>query len=154
MGTFILQILIAIGCGALLGIEREQRSKYAGFRTYILVCLGGCLAMVLARNIFQEYNAGDPSRIPAAVIQGIGFLGSACIIFNIKDNKISGITTAADVLCIAIVGLLIGNKMYLYGIITSVLLFIINKWFLYISIYLFKNKQDIRKKKNRRKVGR
>src|SRR5699024_5476791 len=83
------RVLLALVLSGLIGFERELKNHSAGFRTHILVGVGACLMMVLSLHGFEDYIAKyydvanirfDPSRIPAYVISGIGFLGAGTII--------------------------------------------------------------------------
>ena len=85
-GEYILSIFIASMLGGAIGLEREYRSKEAGFRTHFLVGLGSGLFMILSLHGFDDYVGipgiqRDPSRIAAQVVSGIGFIGAGTIIF-------------------------------------------------------------------------
>lgn len=103
----IKHILIALVIGALIGAEREYRSKSAGLRTMILVSLGSCLFTILSIRIGQPDNA---DRIAANIITGIGFLGAG-VIFK-DDNRVAGITTATTIWMVAALGMAIGSGHY------------------------------------------
>lgn len=109
--SITLRILLALILGGLLGIEREQKHRPAGFRTYIVVCLGACLASITNVYMFQTLQAGDPARIPAQVISGIGFLGAGTILVT-RSNHIKGLTTAAGLWCSATIGIAVGCGFY------------------------------------------
>ena len=86
-GTYILCIVVAALLGGAIGLEREYRSKEAGFRTHFLVGLGSGLLMVLSMHGFDDFMGiqgiqRDPSRMAAQVISGMGFIGAGCIIFQ------------------------------------------------------------------------
>ena len=107
-----LRILAAVVIGGLLGLERELKNRAAGLRTYMLVCTGSCLIMLTNQFIFQAVgNIGDPVRMGAQVISGIGFLGAGTIIVT-RRNQIKGLTTAAGLWTAAAVGLAIGIGFY------------------------------------------
>lgn len=116
-----LRILLALILGGLLGIEREQKHRPAGFRTYIVVCLGACLASITNMYMFQSLGTGDPARIPAQVISGIGFLGTGTILVA-KGNHIKGLTTAAGLWCSATIGISIGCGFYSGAILCSLVI--------------------------------
>ena len=78
--SIALRILAAVVIGGILGLERELKSRPAGFRTYILVCVGSCLIMLTNQFIFQTCGTGDPTRMGAQVVSGIGFLGAGIIL--------------------------------------------------------------------------
>ncbi|MDR1058415.1 MAG: MgtC/SapB family protein, partial [Treponema sp.] len=110
-------MLIRLGAGflagAVIGIERSSRHQVAGLRTHILICTGATLLMLLSIWLPQEFNAmknGDPGRIAAQVVSGIGFLGAGAIIR--LGNNIRGLTTAASLWFVAALGLAIGGGMF------------------------------------------
>ena len=121
MYSILLRIILAVILGGLLGIEREQKQRPAGFRTYVIVCLGSTLACIT--NIYMHENIGgsDPSRIPAQVISGIGFLGAGTILVT-RRNHIKGLTTAASLWCAATIGIAVGCGFYSGAIICSVVI--------------------------------
>ena len=100
-----IKLLLALFCGGLLGIEREQKKRPAGFRTYMLVCVGATLVMITNEFLGTRYAGIDPTRMGAQVISGIGFLGVGTIIVT-GDNRVKGLTTAAGLWATACVGLL------------------------------------------------
>ena len=113
------RILAAVIIGGLLGLERELKNRAAGLRTYMLVCTGACLIMLTNQYIFQTANVGDPVRMGAQVISGIGFLGAGTIIVT-RRNQIKGLTTAAGLWTAAGVGLAIGVGFYEAAVIGAV----------------------------------
>ena len=106
-----LRILIAAILGGLMGLERGLKNRAAGLRTYMLVCVGACLIMVTNQFIFQTYGVGDPVRMGAQVISGIGFLGAGTIIVT-RRTQVKGLTTAAGLWTAAGVGLALGIGFY------------------------------------------
>ena len=107
----ILRLLVAAVMGAAIGIERATRKSTAGMRTFSLVCLGAALTMIV--NEFLTLNSatgGDPARLSAQVISGMGFLGMGCIMVTSR-NQVKGLTTAATLWTTAILGLAIGAGM-------------------------------------------
>ena len=107
----ILRIFVAVLVGGMIGLEREMKSRAAGLRTYILVCVGACLIMLTNQYIYQVFKTGDPVRMGAQVISGIGFLGAGTIIVT-KRNRIKGLTTAAGLWSTAGLGLALGIGFY------------------------------------------
>ncbi len=107
----ILRILIAALLGGFMGLERGLKNRAAGLRTYMLVCVGSCLIMLTNQYIFQIYSVGDPVRMGAQVISGIGFLGAGTIIVT-RHRQIKGLTTAAGLWTSAGVGLALGIGFY------------------------------------------
>jgi putative Mg2+ transporter-C (MgtC) family protein len=113
----ILKLLLAVGLGGIVGIERETSHKPAGFRTNVLICVGSTMMMILAGLVLQEKEAsGDVlSRIAAGVITGIGFIGAGTIIQ--AQGSVVGLTTAATLWVVAGLGLVIGAGYYWEAII-------------------------------------
>jgi putative Mg2+ transporter-C (MgtC) family protein len=115
----ILRLLAAAGLGAIIGLERERDNQPAGLRTHMILVIGSALAMILSINIAVQFD-GDPARLAAQVISGIGFLGAGAILrygFNVK-----GLTTATTLWSMAIVGLAVGYGYYLIGLVTTILM--------------------------------
>jgi putative Mg2+ transporter-C (MgtC) family protein len=110
----IIRLALGFAAGAILGFERSSRRQVAGLRTHILIAMGANLLMLLSIWLPQEFNGmknGDPGRIAAQVVSGIGFLGAGAIIR--LGNNIRGLTTAASLWFAAAVGLAIGAGMFL-----------------------------------------
>ena len=119
--SMIVRVFLAVFIGGILGLERERKNRPAGFRTYILVCLGAALVMMTNQYVYHYYELGDPVRMGAQVISGIGFLGAGTIIVTGR-NKITGITTAASLWAAACSGLAIGIGFYEGAIICGVVI--------------------------------
>lgn len=105
------RICMAVLLGGVLGIERGLKNRPAGLRTYMLVCMGSCLIMMMNQYIYQVFGTGDPVRMGAQVVSGIGFLGAGTIVVT-KRNQIKGLTTAAGLWASAAAGLAIGIGFY------------------------------------------
>lgn len=115
-----IPVLLSVICGGLIGLEREYHDKPAGFRTLILICLGSTLFTLVSR----EFSAsGDPARIAAQIVTGIGFLGAGVILHG--RMKVQGLTTAATVWVTAAVGMAIGAQMYALSVGCTVLIVIL-----------------------------
>jgi len=123
--TILFRLLFSFLIGLVVGIERERHKQPAGLRTHILICLGSTLLMLLSIYIpqtFQNFQNGDPGRIAAQVVSGIGFLGAGAIMkFGVN---IKGLTTAASIWVIAALGLAIGAGMYMGVILGTAILII------------------------------
>lgn len=119
-----IRLLLALICGGILGIERGRKKRPAGFRTYMLVCVGATLVMITNQYIFTIYPNTDPARMGAQVISGIGFLGAGTIIVTGR-NRVKGLTTAAGLWAAACVGLSIGIGFYSGAIIGCILIFVV-----------------------------
>ena len=117
--TLFKLVLIAILAG-IIGYERESWKKPAGFRTYILVAISSVLVMECGNRLYDDLGA-DPTRIPAQLLSGIGFLGAGTILrdgFNVK-----GLTTAAALLAVTCVGLLVGAGYYLSAMLATFVIY-------------------------------
>ena len=119
-----VRIIAAIVIGGLIGLERGLKNRPAGLRTYMTVCLGACLIMLTNQYIYQTTQTGDPVRMGAQVVSGIGFLGAGTIIVT-RRNQIKGLTTAAGLWAAAGVGLAIGIGFYEAGIIGGMAIFFV-----------------------------
>jgi putative Mg2+ transporter-C (MgtC) family protein len=107
----VLRLCLAFAAGAIIGFERSSRRQVAGLRTHILIALGAaCLTLVSIWIPQQLHKTGDPSRIAAQVVSGIGFLGAGAIIR--LGNNIKGLTTAASLWLIAAIGIAIGAGLF------------------------------------------
>ena len=107
----VLRIFVAVVVGGILGLERGMKNRPAGLRTYMLVCVGACVIMLTNQYIYQMFGSGDPVRMGAQVVSGIGFLGAGTIIVT-RRNQIKGLTTAAGLWSAAGVGLALGVGFY------------------------------------------
>lgn len=114
--TVLFRVALAVILGFVLGLERELYKRPAGLRTHILVCIASCLIMMVSVYGFQE---GDPARLAAQVVSGVGFLGAGAIMREDKGNGIKGITTAATIWMSAMIGLSCGNGFYFGAIIVT-----------------------------------
>ena len=119
-----LRILMAIVLGGMIGMERGLKNRPAGLRTYMLVCLGACIVMLTNQYVYEAFGVGDPVRMGAQVVSGIGFLGAGTIIVTAR-NQITGLTTAAGLWASACVGLALGIGLYAVSIMGSVAIFVI-----------------------------
>ena len=122
--AIVLRIFLAILLGGVIGMERGMKNRPAGLRTYMLVCLGACMVMLTNQYVYQVYDIGDPVRMGAQVISGIGFLGVGTIIVTSR-NQIKGLTTAAGLWASACIGLSLGIGLYEAAIIGAVCIFLI-----------------------------
>lgn len=129
--AIVVRIVIAVAFGGVIGMERGMKNRPAGLRTYMLVTVGACVVMLLNQYVYQVYETGDPVRLGAQVISGIGFLGAGTIIVT-SHNQIKGLTTAAGLWASACVGLTIGIGLYEValagGIAIFVVLTVIQEW--------------------------
>lgn len=122
-----IRLFLSMLLGGFIGWERESRRQPAGLRTHILICMGSTLLMITSIYIpqtFQNFQNGDPGRIAAQVVSGIGFLGAGAI-FRLGVN-IKGLTTAATIWVVAAIGLSVGAGIYSAAVIgTGFILFVL-----------------------------
>lgn len=119
----IFKLTLSLLLGSVVGLERRRKGQIAGMRTFSLICMGATLAMLVSIYIPQEYMGlknGDPGRIAAQVISGIGFLGAGAIIQ--MKGSVKGLTTAAGIWSMAAIGLAVGAGMYIISIAAVVLI--------------------------------
>src|SRR5437660_12768778 len=108
-----VKLLLAAILGGIIGIERQIRDKPAGLRTNILICVGSTLFMSISTKVAQLLG-GDPTRIAAQIISGIGFLGAGAVLHS--HGFVLGLTTAATIWVVAGVGMALGSGMYLVAL--------------------------------------
>ena len=113
------QVTFAFIIGAVIGIEREFRSKPAGFRTMIIICVGSCLYTILSK----EASPNSPDRIASNIVTGIGFIGAG-VIFK-EGITVNGLTTAALIWITAALGMAIGYHNYPLAIVVSAIVVIV-----------------------------
>lgn len=120
----VLRLLAAAVLGSLVGLERERHNQPAGLRTHIILTIGSALAMCVSIDLamqFQPYVPnGDPARLAAQVISGIGFLGAGAIFKY--GTSVKGLTTATSLWTVAIIGLAVGAGHYFPAIVATALL--------------------------------
>ena len=121
--SVLLRLTLAVLCGGLIGINREHKRRPAGFRTYMMVCMGAALTMVLGQYQYRMFDTvwrsarlevgmtTDITRFSAQVINGIGFLGTGTILIT-EQREVKGLTTAAGLWASACMGLAIGAGFY------------------------------------------
>lgn len=122
----LIRLGVSLLLGASIGVERQIHKHAAGLRTFTLICLGSALAMIVSIYICQtnrDLLNGDPGRIAAQVLTGIGFIGAGLILKN--EDGISGLTTAACIFITAAIGLAVGAGMLLVGVIITAAVIIV-----------------------------
>lgn len=120
----IVRVLAAVIIGGIIGLERGLKNRPAGLRTYMLVCVGSCLIMMTNQYIYQATGSGDPVRMGAQVVSGIGFLGAGTIVVT-RRSHIKGLTTAAGLWSAAGVGLALGIGFYEAALAAGLMIFVI-----------------------------
>ena len=119
-----VRINVSVILGGIIGLERGLKNRPAGLRTYMLVSVGSCLIMLTNQYVNQVFATGDPVRMGAQVVSGIGFLGAGTIVVT-RRNQIKGLTTAAGLWAAAAVGLAIGVGLYEAGILSGLVIFLV-----------------------------
>ena len=131
----VFKLLLSMLLGAAIGFERRRKGQIAGLRTFSLIAMGATLAMLISIYIPQEYlglKNGDPGRIAAQVVSGVGFLGAGAIIQ--MKGSVRGLTTAAGIWMTACIGLAVGAGMYLITTIATLLI-------IFVLVYIEKYEQ-------------
>lgn len=123
-GDMVLRLIIATVCGAIIGIERSFRNHPAGVRTFSLVCLGSAIAMVTDEYLVVKLGTGDPARLAAQVVSGVGFLGVGTIIIT-GNHSVKGLSTAAVLWATACLGIAIGAGNMILGLSGFVLILLV-----------------------------
>lgn len=122
----VFKLCLSLVLGSIVGLERKRKGQTAGLRTFALISMGATLAMLISIYVPQIYYGlknGDPGRIAAQVVSGIGFLGAGAIIQ--MKGSVRGLTTAAGIWMVAAIGLAVGVGMYMISIIATALILII-----------------------------
>ena len=107
----VLKFILITALAGIIGYEREHSSKPAGLRTHILVGISSVLVMICGIEISNTYGTNDPSRMPAQLLSGIGFIGAGTILSN--GFKVKGLTTASGLLAVTCIGLTVGAGLYM-----------------------------------------
>ena len=139
--SVFVRLMLSMTLGGVLGVEREQKRRPAGFRTYVIVCLGSTLVMMTNQYAHLYMGAPDPTRIAAQVVSGIGFLGAGTILVT-KNNQVRGLTTAAGLWAAAALGLAVGCGFY-SGAIMGFLAILISIKVLHTVDYLIYRKSPV-----------
>ncbi|MCM1092477.1 MAG: MgtC/SapB family protein [Lachnospiraceae bacterium] len=122
----IFKLALSLLLGCLVGFERKRKGQIAGVRTFALISMGATLAMILSIYVPQEYlglKNGDPGRIAAQVVTGIGFLGAGAIIQ--MKGSVRGLTTAAGIWIIAAIGMAVGVGLYSLALAATALVLVV-----------------------------
>lgn len=128
------ELLLSVLLGFSIGLERKMRSKEAGIRTHTIVCFGAALMTIISKHI----GNGDPGRIAAQIVSGVGFLGAGMIVF--KQHEVKGLTTAAGIWAAAGVGMACGAGFFILSIGATALLITV-QWVFHLRFRLFRNKR-------------
>lgn len=119
----LIRIIFAIILGSIIGLERELTNKSAGLRTQIMVCLGACIFTILSIHGFATavtlYPLGDPSRVAAQIITGIGFIGAGTVLR--QGLTVTGLTTASTLWIVAAIGMACGCGKISIAVVSTIL---------------------------------
>lgn len=141
--AMMIRMLLAVLCGSIIGIEREFKRRPAGFRTHILICMGASITTLTSEYLLLVMNMNtDPARLGAQVIAGIGFIGAGTIIVT-RHQRVKGLTTAAGLWAVAIVGLCIGSGFYEGAIMTTLLILIAEALFARVEYWIMRSSPEI-----------
>lgn len=112
----LIKLLLAVLLGGIIGFEREIAGKPAGLRTNILICIGAALLMDLSLRVgfVDGKRIGDPGRIAAQIVSGVGFLGAGTIMQ--AQGMVTGLTSAATIWVVAAIGMAVGAGYYVEGV--------------------------------------
>jgi putative Mg2+ transporter-C (MgtC) family protein len=119
IGMSVLKMVLAMGLGFLIGAEREKNGKPAGTRTLALVCVASTFITIIS----MDYGFADTTRVLQGIITGIGFLGAGAIIAN--GTNVIGLTTAATIWAVSILGVGIGAGEYIISIIFALIVYFV-----------------------------
>ena len=147
--SVVVRLMVAMLCGGLIGLERASKRRAAGFRTYMVVCLGATLAMLLNQyidnmlvNVWQISQTTDAARLGAQVINGIGFLGAGTMLLA-GSQHVKGLTTAAGLWASACMGLAIGAGFFEAALIACALIVIIITVFSRVEIWIMRHSRNM-----------
>jgi putative Mg2+ transporter-C (MgtC) family protein len=133
----LIKLTLSLCLGALIGAEREYKSKMAGFRTIILITLGSTLFTLVSVALMGQ---GDPTRIASTIVTGIGFLGAG-VIYK-ETGTIKGITTAAVIWAAAAIGMMVGFGLFALSIISVIMILIILLSFSWLQRYIDRTNRE------------
>ncbi len=125
LANSVFKLVLSMVLGVLVGVERKRKGQIAGVRTFALISMGACMAMLLSIYVPQVYlglKNGDPGRIAAQVITGVGFLGGGAMIH--MKGSVRGLTTAAGIWMTATIGMAVGGGMYWCSILATGLILV------------------------------
>ena len=137
------RVLLALVCGGMIGIERAEKRRPAGFRTHILICLGAAITAMTSEHLFLTMHYYlDVARMGAGVVSGIGFIGAGTIMVT-RRQRVKGLTTAAGLWVVAIVGLCCGFGFYEGAVYTTVLVLVAEIFFSKLEYRLLRDTKEV-----------
>lgn len=121
------RLLLGLILGCVIGYERKRKGQMAGLRTFALISMGATLSMILSIYAADfTFVKGDPTRIAAQVVSGVGFLGAGAIIQ--MKGSVRGLTTAAGIWVTAAVGMVVGAGLYVLAIFATICVLFVLSW--------------------------
>lgn len=137
----LVEILLSVFLGAVVGFERELAGKAAGLRTHMLVAGSSTFLVAIGDTLLISYQerglsdmlGGDPFRLISAIITGLSFIGAGTIIQNKRDDRVEGLTTAASLLFMGTIGIGIALQKYILSAGATILILLINRGMFYIE---------------------
>ena len=135
---FLLRILLAVGLGFVIGVERQLRLKVAGIRTHAIVAAGACMFMLISKYGFTDSGNFDASRVASQVVSGISFIGAGMIMH--RQQAVHGLTSAAGIWLTAAIGMAAGAGMYIISTGATVIIIAV-QLFMHIPCRLFNEKR-------------
>lgn len=143
LASVFVRMLLAVVCGGIIGVEREYKRRPAGFRTHILICLGATMTTLTSQYLFlvMHYYT-DIARLGAQVVAGIGFIGAGTIIVT-RRQRVKGLTTAAGLWAVAIVGLALGGGFYEGAIAATLLILLAELLFSRLEYRILDNTPEV-----------
>lgn len=141
--SIFFRLTLSMICGGIIGLNRGQKHRAAGFRTHMLVCLGATLTMLISQYVVVVLQQGtDLTRFGAQVINGIGFLGAGTIVVA-GNRQVKGLTTAAGLWASACMGLAIGAGFYLAAILSCGLILLVITLLTRFQVFIMKNARNV-----------
>lgn len=138
-----VRVLLALVCGGMIGIERSEKRRPAGFRTHILICLGAAMTTATSQYVYVVLGLySDVARLGAQVIAGISFIGAGAIIMT-KWRRVRGLTTAAGLWVAAIVGLCCGAGFYEGAVYGTALVLVAEVFFSKLEYRLLRDNREV-----------
>ena len=139
----VFRVALALLCGGVIGIERAEKRRPAGFRTHILICLGAAIAAMTSVHLFVTMHYYlDVARMGAGVVSGIGFIGAGTMMVT-RRRRVKGLTTAAGLWVVAIVGLCCGFGFYEGAVYTTILVLVAEVFFSKLEYRLLRSNREI-----------
>jgi putative Mg2+ transporter-C (MgtC) family protein len=122
------KLAMAVVLGGAIGLERELKGKPAGLRTNILICMGAALITDVSIRLVgaEGARAGDPARLAAQIVSGVGFLGAGTIMQG--SGIVTGLTSAATIWVVAAIGITIGAGEYVEAAGAGILVTLVLAW--------------------------